>query len=192
MRSVPLIGRPAALSPRTVAAPRRRKKATARSTRPMTSSPMATPGCERRLREEVGSRSWTFREWRLLFAARPNVAELLAAGDTFFSDEAFEHQLTRRHDRRRILLGRQPHLIDEIEQTGDDGEAFQQRLGALVRRDLERTAFIEPVHDVVHVGAAHPALERPAGRAADQILGNRLRALQLPLVLELELAGDGR
>jgi len=45
MRSVPPIGRPPLLSVRTVAAPRRRKKATARSTSPKTSSPMATPGC---------------------------------------------------------------------------------------------------------------------------------------------------
>src|SRR5438094_5936832 len=43
---MPPIERPAVASPRTVAAPRRRKKATARSTRPKTSSPMATPGCD--------------------------------------------------------------------------------------------------------------------------------------------------
>src|SRR6202165_2354448 len=45
-RSAPPIGRPLLPSVRTVAAPRRRKNATARSTRPKTSSPMVTPGCE--------------------------------------------------------------------------------------------------------------------------------------------------
>jgi len=45
MRSVLPIGRPALPSVRMVAAPRRRKKATARSTSPKTSCPMATPGC---------------------------------------------------------------------------------------------------------------------------------------------------
>ncbi len=44
--------------------------------------------------------------------------------------------------------------------------------------------------DVVHVGAAHPGLERLAGGAADQVLGDRFRALELALVLELQLAGD--
>src|SRR5213083_2792535 len=186
MRSVPLIGRPAALSPRTVAAPRRRKKATARSTRPKTSSPMATPGCERGLREEVGTRSWAapggpFSEWRFLLRPRPHVAELFAARDALLGDEPFEHQLTGRHHRGGIFLAREPDLIDQVEQAGNDAEALQQRLGTLVRRDLERAALIEPVDDIVDVGAAYAPLERAAGRAPDQVLGDRLGALQLTL-----------
>src|SRR5437762_7537708 len=37
---------------------------------------------------------------------------------------------------------------------------FRSGLGALVHGDLERPAFVEPVNDVVHVGAAHAGLER--------------------------------
>src|SRR5438552_2592956 len=40
-------------------------------------------------------------------------------------------------------------------------------------------------------GAAHPGLERLAGGAPDQVLGDRFGALQLALVFELELARDG-
>ncbi len=122
----------------------------------------------------------------------PNGAELFAARDALLGDEPLEHQLARRHHRRRIFLAGEPHLFDQREQAGDDGEALEQRLGALVGRDLEGAAFIEPVDDVVHVRAAHSALKRAAGGSADQVLGDRLRALQLALVLELELAGDRR
>jgi len=46
------------------------------------------------------------------------------------------------------------------------------------------------VDDVVHVGAAHPGLERLAGGAPDQVFGDRFWALELALVLELEFARD--
>src|SRR5882762_7252343 len=189
------MGRPLLPSVRTVAAPRRKKKATARSTRPKTSLPMATPECEGDLREKVGSCSWpasawSFSERRFLLRTRPHVAELFAARDPLLGHESFEYQLTRRHYRGWIFLARQPHLIDQREEAGDDGEALEQRLGALVGCDLERAALIEPVDDVVHVGATDAALERAAGRAANQVLGDRFRPLQLALVLQLELAGD--
>src|SRR5438876_7722932 len=117
MRSVPLIGRPAAVSPRTVAAPRRRKKATARSTRPKTSSPMATPGCERGLREQVGTRSWApsggpLSERRFLLRPRADVAQLFAARDALLGDEPFEHQLAGRHHRGGIFLAGEPRPIE--------------------------------------------------------------------------------
>src|SRR5436309_12306613 len=111
------------------------------------------PPCERGLREQVGTRSWApsggpFSEGRFLLCTRPHVAELLAARDPLLGHEPFEYELACRDHRGGIFLAGQPHLIDEIEETGDDGEAFQERFGALVRRDLERTTFIEPVHDV--------------------------------------------
>src|ERR1700720_1088186 len=62
----------------------------------------------RRLREQVGTRSWAspsgpFAEGRVLLCARPDVAELLAARDPFLRDQPFEHELTRRHHRGGIL-----------------------------------------------------------------------------------------
>src|SRR5882672_2450673 len=106
MRSPPATGRPAAPSGRTVAAPRRRKKATARSTRPKTSVPMATPGCERDAADYVKRLGPVPRP-------RPHVAELLAARDALLGHQPLEHELARRHHRRRILLAGQPHLFDQ-------------------------------------------------------------------------------
>src|SRR5213593_3984751 len=146
----------------------------------VTSGFTADEGCVgdlRRLREQVGTCSWAagpFSERGFLLSTRPHVAELLAARDPLLGHEPFEHELARRDHRRGILLAREPHLIDQREQTGDNGEAFEERLGALVGRDLEGAALIEPVDDVVHVGAAHAALERAARRAANQVLGDRL------------------
>src|SRR5437762_12601890 len=68
---------------------------------------------------------------------------------------------------------------------------FRSGLGALVHGDLERPTFVEPVNDVVHVGAAHAGLECLAGGASDQVLGDRFLALQLALVLELVLTCAG-
>src|SRR3954462_15344361 len=114
MRSAPLIGRPPALSVRTVAAPRRRKNATARSTSPKTSCPMATPGCERELRKEVRScprSGWTLTERWFLLRASADVAQLFAAGDALFRDQTLQHQLTRRHHRRGIFPASETHLV---------------------------------------------------------------------------------
>src|SRR5258708_7004000 len=81
-------------------------------------------------------------------------------------------------------------LRPQVEQPRDGAEALETGVGALIARDLQRAALVEPVHDVVHVRAAHPRGERRARRAPDQVLGDHLGALQLALVLELELAGD--
>src|SRR6185312_10424284 len=127
-RSAPPTGR--APSDRTADAPMRRKKATARSTKPKTRLPMATPdsvGDGEDLREQVRAGSRAFGEGRFLLAPSPDVSELLAARDTFFSDEPLEHQLARRHHRRGILLAAETDLIDQREQPRHDGEALEQR-----------------------------------------------------------------
>src|SRR2546422_2636255 len=46
--------------------------------------------------------------------------------------------------RARVLLGREAHLVHQVEQAGDDAEALEAGLGALVHGDLERPAFVEP------------------------------------------------
>src|SRR5256712_7663009 len=142
------------------------------------------------LRKEVWSGAGPF-EWRLRFTARPDIAELLAARDAFFSDQPFEHQFARRNHRGGILLAGETDLIHQVEQAGNDAEPLEERLGALVGRNLQRAALVEPVNDVVHVGATDAAFEGPTRRAANQVFGDRLRSLKLAFVLELELAGDG-
>src|SRR5207245_10534397 len=118
----------------------------------------------------------------LRLAAHAGVAQLLAARDAFFGDQAFEHQLRRGPHRAGVLLRREAHLPDPVEQTGDHAEAFEARLRSLVHRDLEGAALVEPVDDVVHVGAADACLEGLARGASDQALGDDLGALELTLV----------
>src|SRR2546426_3234154 len=76
--------------------------------------------------------------------ARPHVAQLLAARDALLGDEALEYQLAGRDDGPRVLLARQSHLVDEVEQAGHDAESLEDRLGALISGDLERTTLVEP------------------------------------------------
>src|SRR6266542_1440282 len=66
------------------------------------------------------------------------VAELLRARAPFPGAENLEHQLTRRDHGGGVLLRRESDLFHQIEHTGHDAEAFEARLRALVRRDLER------------------------------------------------------
>src|SRR5256885_3878669 len=87
----------------------------------------------------------------LRIRACPHVPQLLAARDALLGDEALEHQLAGRDDGPRVLLARQPQLLDEVEQAEHDAESLEHRLGALIGGDLERTTLVEPVHDVVHV-----------------------------------------
>src|SRR2546428_460195 len=126
----------------------------------------------------------------LRLRARAHVAELLVARDPLLGHQPLEHQLACRDHGARVLLGRETHLVHQVEQARDDAEALEAGLGALVHGDLERPAFVEPVDDVVHVGAAHAGLERLAGGAPAQVLGDRFRALQLGLVLELQPTRD--
>src|SRR5207249_10242300 len=127
----------------------------------------------------------------LRLRSRANIPELLVARDPLLGHQPLEHQLARRDHGARVLLGGEAHLVHQVEQAGYDAEALEAALRALVHGDLERSAFVEPVDDVVHVGAAYPGLERLSGGAPDQVLGDRFGALQLALVFELELARDG-
>src|SRR6266571_2334113 len=127
----------------------------------------------------------------LRLPSHPRVPQLLAARDALLGHEALEHELARRHHRAGILLGREADLVDEVEQPRDHAEALQAGLRALVHRDLEGAALVEPVDAVVDVGAADARLEGLAGGAPDQILRDDLGTLELTLVFELELAGDG-
>src|SRR2546425_12854484 len=79
----------------------------------------------------------------LRIGACPHVPQLLAARDALLGDEALEHQLAGRDDGPRVLLARQPHLLDEVEQAGHDAESLEHRLGALIGGDLERTTRSE-------------------------------------------------
>src|SRR5213083_1504200 len=146
-------------------------------------------------REEVRSPTRTrprLAKRPLRLHPHPRVAQLFAARDALFGDEPLEDQLARRDHRRRVLLGREPRVVHEGEQARYDAEPLETRLRPLVGADLQGPALVEPVDDVVHVGPADPGLERLARGAADQLLGDRLRPLQLALVLQLQLAGDRR
>jgi hypothetical protein len=105
--------------------------------------------------------------------------------------QALEHQLARRHGHAGLARARQAGRLDERHQPGHHAEALEERVGVLVVRDLQRAALVEPVHDGVAVGTAQPVVVHGAGRAADQLLRDGVRAGQLALVLELQLAGNG-
>src|SRR5439155_667425 len=187
---------------RTVAAARRRENAMTSRTAPPTSLPMDAPRGETP-RRYVRRRATAY--WKRFGppppppvlpypgpfgSARAHVAELLVARDPLLGHHPPEHPLARPAHGAGVLLGGEAHLVDQIEQAGHDAEALEAGLRALIHGELERPAFVEPMNDVVHVGTAHPGLERLAGGPADQVLGDRFRALQLSLVLELELARD--
>src|SRR5438094_397532 len=183
--------------PRTATA----SPATRRRTAPATSLPMETPERDAgedapraELRKEVRSppaRSGLPVSGPLRLGPRAYVAELFIARDALFGHQPFEHQLARRDHRARVLLPGQAPLVPEVDQARHHAEALEARLRALVHRELEGSTFVEPVDDVVHVGAAHAGFEGLARRTPDQVARDRFRTLQLPLVFELELAGDG-
>src|SRR6267143_1531863 len=181
---------------RTAAAERRRENAMTSRTPAPTSLPMAAPRGEtpRRYVARRGTAYWKRFgppvPGSLRLCACADVAQLLVARDPLLGHQPLEHQLARRDHGARVLLGGEAHLVHQVEQAGHDAEALEAALRALVHGDLERPTFVEPVDNVVHVGAAHPGLERLAGGASDQVLRDRFGTLQLALVLELELARD--
>src|SRR5947199_259757 len=83
----------------------------------------------------------------------------LGRRDPLLGHQPLEHQLARRDHGTRVFLPGEAHLVHQVEQAGDDAEALEAALRALVHRDFERPALVEPVDDVIHVGAAHPGLE---------------------------------
>src|SRR5262245_27428261 len=122
----------------------------------------------------------------------PRISQIFGAGNAARRYQPLEHQLAGGHDVRRILLAGEPHPVHQVEQARHDAEALEQCFGALVGGDFQGAAFVEPVHDVVDVGAADARLERLAGRALDEVLGDGVGALQLALVFQLELPRDRR
>src|SRR4029077_9741109 len=114
------------------------------------------------LRKEVRSapsRSGLPVSGPLGLGAGPHVAELLVARDPFLGYQSLEHQLGRGDHGTRILFPCEAHLIDEVEQAGDHAEPLEARLGPLLHGELERSTLVEPMDDVVHVGAAHASFE---------------------------------
>src|SRR5690242_5804103 len=188
----PPTGRPESVLMKDAA--RRTKNAAINRMMPKISSPIPAPeGDGLKLREKVrASQSWLAVARRTLgFGPRAGVPQLLRARDLLLGDEPLQHQLAGRDHRGGVLRRREPYLRHQVEQPRNDAEALEAGVGALVARDLQGAAFVEPVHDVVHVGAAHARAERGARGAPDQVFGDGLGALQLTLVFELELAGDG-
>src|ERR671922_829734 len=107
------------------------------------------------------------------------VAELFAARDALLGPETPEHELAGRDPRPRVLFRRQADLIHEVEQPRHHAESLEARLRALIGGDLERPTLVEPVDDVVHVGAADVGFERLAGGPPDQVLRDHFGSLEL-------------
>ena len=57
--------------------------------------------------------------------------------------------------------------------------------------DLELAAEVEPFGDLAHVGVREPSVVDDRDGAADQFASDVVGPLQLPLVFQLELSGDG-
>src|SRR3954453_15529525 len=123
---------------------------------------------------------------------RPGVPQLLAPADPLGGGEALEHQLAGGHGAGVVRLGREAHILHHVEQAGDHRETLVAELAPLVARHLERAALVEPGDDADQVGAAGALLKPLARRAADQLARDGVAALQLALVLQLQLAGDRR
>src|SRR4051812_18784499 len=107
----------------------------------------------------------------------PGVAELLGPADPLLGGQAFEDELAGGDDAVVVAPGREAELHHRLYEARDHAEALEAELGALVARDLEGAALVEPGDDLPQLRAAHPLLEHLAGGAADQLARDGVAAL---------------
>ena len=122
----------------------------------------------------------------------PGVAQLLAPADALLRREALQHQLAGRHGARLVRSGREPHVRHTSTSPGTTLKPLWQSSVRSSPATLSAPPWSNHATILPRSAPPEPLLEHPPGGAADQLARDRVAALQLSLVLQLELAGDRR
>ena len=85
-----------------------------------------------------------------------------------------------------------PDSIDQRQEAGNHAEGPPARFSSLLDPDLEGAALVEPGDDLLDVGRRRPVGKHRSGGSPDQLPGDRVAALELAFVFQLDLAGNGR
>src|SRR3954470_13038606 len=84
---------------------------------------------------------------------RASVPPAVRSRDALARDQTLQHQLASGDRHRGVALRSEPDVLDDVGQTGKDGQRLEHGLGAGVGLELERSALVEPHHDVIDVDA---------------------------------------
>ena len=140
----------------------------------------------------IGS-AWRRGPPRARLLAGAVVAALVAAGDLLERVEALEDEVhRRRRSRGPARPARRRPRCTSSSSPGTLLACLTHLAGRVGVAQLQRTARVEPADDLRRVGPLEVAGEHVRDRRPHQFARHRLGALQLALVLELELAGDRR
>src|SRR5690606_15650712 len=119
----------------------------------------------------------------------------IAAAEPAVGDERLEDELAGgRGVAGRVVAG-EAELADDVEEGRHGAEALERRSARGGVPELEHAATFEVIHDILELrghGFSAPRLEGVAGGAGDEFARDAIGTDELALVLEFELAGDGR
>src|SRR5437764_5316097 len=116
---------------------------------------------------------------------------LFIAADSTMGVQSFQDELRGRGANGVRLIGRETQRLGLLHQTLDPAELLHHTGRVDVLVEFQGAAEIEPLNDVRHVRALEMAVIDLADRGANQFPGHGVAALQLALVFQLQLAGDG-
>src|SRR5262245_4591397 len=123
---------------------------------------------------------------------RGGVAALVGAADLLLCTKALEDEIDRRRDERSWRAARQAGFLRQIEKPLHAARLRDHLVGRRAVAERQRSAEIEPLDDRPRVHAVEHAGEHRSDGRPNQVARHLLGATQLALVLQFELAGDGR
>src|SRR5215469_14882738 len=129
---------------------------------------------------------------RLLLLLSGTEHTLFAATDSFVGMKSFEDKLCRGDLLLSAFLRRNSERTELLDQALNSAQLFQRfRSGNRVRH-LNLAAQIEPLHDLLHIGAGVVFVVGFGDGSANQFAANKIRALHLAFIFEFEFSGNRR